>query len=197
MAQENDNERIIDREPQNNLEGGLKNLEPPTSTHLTTFLGLTLEQWLWVIISVAIFGGAGWLAWRLERQKTFLPQIPRKLRAVYQHYHLKPPLWLENWVRWSEITPAERAFHAINQALAWLQHSQPPHATPAERAAQLKTLLPTMATEIDLLTTALEATLYSPQTPETTSAARSAWKIRLATLRLLSLRRFSLESRNE
>ena len=197
VAQENDNERIIDREPQNNLEGGLKNLEPPTSTHLTTFLGLTLEQWLWVIISVAIFGGAGWLAWRLERQKTFLPQIPRKLRAVYQHYHLKPPLWLENWVRWSEITPAERAFHAINQALAWLQHSQPPHATPAERAAQLKTLLPTMATEIDLLTTALEATLYSPQTPETTSAARSAWKIRLATLRLLSLRRFSLESRNE
>lgn len=196
VALEDENERVIDRGPINEPDGGELNLEPPSSSRPTTLLGLTPEQWLWVIISVTSLGGAGFAAWRLERKKAYLPQVPRMLWRVAQHYHLKP-VWLERWVRWTEVTPAERAFHAINQALTWLHHPQPADATPAERATQLKSLLPGVTAEIESLTSALEATLYSPHAPETSTASRAAWKIRLEAFRALNLRRFSLESRNE
>jgi transglutaminase-like putative cysteine protease len=177
--------------------GGREPVEPEPTTRRATFLGLTQEGWLWVIISAALIISAGLFAWRLEQRKPFVQKIPQTVKAVYRHYNLKTPTWLERWARWSEVTTVERAFHAINQSLGWLHHPQPAYTTPAERAALLKTLLPNLSNEIDTLTTALEETLYGPQPPETTEAVHASWKIRTATLRQIILRRFYLESRNE
>ena len=155
-----------------------------------TFLGLTRELWLRVIISFCMLALAGIFAWRLERRQSFSQRVPRTVKAIYTRYNLRSPIWLENWVRWSEVSSVERSFHVINQALTWLRRPQPDYATPTERAKLLKSLIPDASADIERLTAALEQTLYTSQAADPASAMRNSWMIRFITVRKLMLGRF-------
>jgi hypothetical protein len=161
-------------------------------TRKVTFWGMTQEQWLWIIISVVVVV-VGFSTWQLERRKPFIQKIPRALKAIYVHFNLKNPAWVDRWVRWSEVTSVERAFHVINQCLNWLHKPQPDHATPTERAELLKSLIPSAVPDIDNLTAALEKTLYTPHPADAADAIRAGWRIRIATLRKIMLHSFNRE----
>lgn len=135
---------------------------------------------VWVIILVIVLA-AGYGIRLLNRKKALGRRIPHFVRAFYEYYRLNIPPWLEKWERWSDSTLVERSFHAINQSLAWLGKPQPPHATPAERAELLKTLLPALAEEIDNLKKEHENTLFSPTPGDPVKAGRAAWMIRSRT----------------
>lgn len=166
----------------------LPGLKPP-STNPTSASPLGLE-WPWGIILIAAFAGAVFGAWWFERHDSITKKIPRALKKIYLRYHLNTPHWLENWVKWGEITAVERAFHAINQSLAWLGKPQPPNVTALERAALLKELLPDSVEAIDILAAAHEQTLYTPQPANPAAAMRAAWRVQYHTLRALARRGF-------
>jgi transglutaminase-like putative cysteine protease len=170
-----------------------ENPETGSVTRKVTFWGLTQEQWWWIIISVVIVASVGFSAWQLDRRKPFMQRVPRAVKAVYIRYNIKSPVWLDHWVRWSEVTAVERAFHAINQCLNWLQKPQPDHATPAERANLLKSLVPNAGEDIDNLAAALEQSLYTPHPADTADTIRAGWRIKIATLRKIMLHRFNGE----
>ena len=179
------------REPHNPLDG----LEPasPTdklATNGATSLVAALELVLWVIISMVALGLVGVLIWQLERRQSFRKRVPRAVKAAYNRYNLKSPIWVEHWVRWSEVSSVERSFHAINQALTWLHRPQPDYATPAERAVLLKSLIPEASADIESLTTALEQTFYTAHAVDHTNAVRQSWMIRFFAVRKLILGRF-------
>jgi transglutaminase-like putative cysteine protease len=169
------------------------NPETGSATRKVTFWGLTQEQWLWIIISIVVVASAGFSARKLNRRKPFTQRVPHAIKAVYIRYNLKNPVWIDHWVRWSEVTVVERAFHAINQCLSWLQKPQPDHATPTERANLLKSLVPNAGEDIDSLTAALEQSLYTPHPADTSDAIRAGWRVRIATLRKIMLHRFTGE----
>jgi transglutaminase-like putative cysteine protease len=156
-----------------------------------TNISILLRQlgWLWVIILVVAVSGTGYAVWRLERQQSFAQRVPRAVKSFYIRHNLTIPLWLERWVRWSEVTVVERAFHAINQSLAWLGNRQPEHVTAAERAKLLQSLLPEASQEIEVLAVAHEKTLYTLEPADPAAAMRAAWKIRYLSTRAL-LRRW-------
>jgi hypothetical protein len=170
-----------------------EDLDAGVATRKVTFWGLTQEQWLWVIISIVAMTAAGLSAWQIERRKPFIQKVPRALKAIYARYNLKSPAWIDRWLRWSEVTTVERAFHAINQCLSWLHKPQPDHATPAERAELLKSLVPNAGDDIDSLTAALEQSLYTPHPADTSNAIHAGWRIRIATLRKIMLHSFNGE----
>ncbi len=161
-----------------------------TSNVLNRF-GLLLLRGLWVIISIAALSGVIIAGWRLQHRYSFTQKIPHAIKKIYLRYHLNPPAWLEHWVRWSEITAVERAFHTINQSLSWLGKPQPQNVTALERATLLKKILPASAEAINILVAAHEKTLYTPEPANPTLAMRAAWVIRYQTLRALFRRNFS------
>lgn len=148
-------------------------------------------RWLWVIMFVVLDWGATVGIGRLERRYSFSQRIPRTIEAVYLRAHRQPPRWLWCWIRWSEAAPVERAFHAINQALTWLDSPPPPHATPQERAALLERLLPEAAGDIRLLTVAHERTLYAARAWPPAEAHCAAWRLRFQAARASMRRRFT------
>jgi hypothetical protein len=107
------------------------------------------------------------------------------LGGFYLRYGSGLPAWLEHWERWSESNAVERSFHAINQSLAWLGKPQAAHVTAAERAGLLKTLLPSLAEDIDTLKDQHEQTLFSQVPGVEVKARRAAWRIRTMTIRAI------------
>ncbi len=180
-----DNDPLGGREPEH--------VEINPATQKAVFWGLTQEQWLWIIISMTAVAAVGFFTWQVEQRKHFLNQVPHAVKAVYVRYNLKNPGWVDRWVRWSEVTTVERAFHAINQSLGWLRKPQPDYATPTERVELLKSLIPEAASDIDNLGTALEQTLYTPHPVDAAGAIRASWRIRVATLRKIMLHSFNGE----
>ncbi len=171
-----------DNNPKNSDANGLSKM---------TFLGLALQQWLWIIIYIIIIILVSFLGWRLERQQPFGQRIPRALVAIYHFYHLKNPTWVERWLRWSEAGAEVQAFHAINQSLNWLGSVQSGAVTPLERASKLKELLPEAEPEIDILSSALEKTLFTPHPADAASVAsalQAGWRLRLFVIRKIARR---------
>ncbi len=187
---------------QHTLGGGINGVERTghepvdpegiSSANANTFLGFGLGTWLWIIVFMVFITSAVFWGWKLHKRQSFNRRLPLAVKAIYNHYHLKSSPWLENWLRWGEVSSVERAFHSINQSLAWLNKPQPIHATPTERAQLLKDLVPDASQEIDRLITVLEQTVFGshPESSDTTSALRMGWKIRFFTLRAILLSRF-------
>jgi transglutaminase-like putative cysteine protease len=162
-----------------------KNDQSPASGFDSTNRSLFAMQsrWLWVIIFIGVLIGVIILAWQIERRQSFTQKIPRAVKRIYSRYNLTSPAWLDQWVRWSEVTAVERAFHAVNQSLVWMGKPQAQDVTAIERAALLKKLLPAAAENIDIVTMAHEKTLYTPEPADPTAATQASWKIRYAAIR--------------
>ena len=148
-----------------------------------TLLGNSRNQGLLALLLTLAVIVLGILSWRLQHRESFSTRIPRALTSVYHFYHLQSPAWLEQWMRWSQASPAERAFHAVNQSLSWLDKPQPGYATPAERSMLLRKLLPEAAQDIDILHNTLERNLFTPEPIDAVSANRAGWRLRLTTMR--------------
>ena len=163
--------------------------DPTVSTRSPRFLGLTAADWLWVIISGIAIVVLGVLAWKMQQRQSFTQRIPRAFKAIYSFYNIKSPAWVDRWVRWSEVSAVERAFHAINQCLGWLKKPQLDDVTPTERAIFLKALVSEASEDIELLSSALEKTLFTPEPADVSEAVRASWRLRFMTIRKIVRRR--------
>lgn len=147
------------------------------------FFGVFWRRWLFGIIACMMLSVLGIVAWRMQKKQSFAQRAPRVIKHLYDLYHLNSPTWLNNWLRWSEVSPAERSFHAINQALGWLNHPQPGHVTPAERACLLKSLLPEACDDIDILSRSLEQSLFTPEKIDFSVAVQARRKLLLKLMK--------------
>jgi transglutaminase-like putative cysteine protease len=143
----------------------------------------------WIII-ISFSGAFVYWLWRLNRQFPIIFRLPRAIRDAYLRNQRTPPAWVERWALWSELSPVERAFHAVNQCLAWLQKPQAASVTAKERASLLSELIPDAAGEIQALAVEHEKTLFSPHPGDPARARQASWKIRYFTIRQIVRSRF-------
>lgn len=130
--------------------------------------------------------------------RRYAPQdnLPVYLADRYARSGNIPPLWLNRWLRWTMLSPIERAFQAINLSLFWLGHPQPAHVTSQERAKTLIERLPSAEVQTLMLLQEYQMTMYTQQMGNITTARRSAliillktWQIRIKeTLQFLDTR---------
>jgi len=120
-------------------------------------------------------------------------RMPFYLSAAFERSGLPAPRWVRDWQRWNRLTGAERAFLSINLGLRWMGRPQQPGATPRERAALLKELLPQASEPIEGLVSALEQELFMPRPLAAPRARRAAlwllWHVFHARLQSLLGRR--------
>jgi transglutaminase-like putative cysteine protease len=117
---------------------------------------------------------------------SFNNRLPVYLASQYERHGNAPPRWLNRWVRWTNLSPIERAFQAINLSLFWLGHPQPAHITSQKRAEFLIEYLPAEQGQILLLLQEYHTEIYTPHAGNTATARKAAailllktWKIRL------------------
>ena len=163
-------------------------LDTGNSQALETVLGLRRDQWLWVIIPSVFLLAILFVGWKTRYRDFFgltwfSQKMPRVIKAVFIYFNLKSPSWLDRWLRWSAASRVERAYHAVNQSLMWLDKPQPDHVTPAERAVLLKKLIPEASEYIDILNLALEKSLFTPYFVDETGVDRASWMLRFFIFR--------------
>ena len=193
-SNEPDDESLFGR-PGMERDQPLFNDEPeprPVSSPTTTAANILQYKAVltWIII-IPIFGIASYWLWKKHRQISFAKRLPKFVLFIYHKRGSNIPAWLERWERWSELTDVERAFHAINQCMLWLNKPQPDYITPSERVQQLKKLVPNVSQDITILAHEHEMTLYSPISGNSSKATQAAWKIRYHTIRQIISRVFS------
>ncbi|MBI5351030.1 MAG: transglutaminase domain-containing protein [Chloroflexi bacterium] len=122
------------------------------------------------------------LAFFLKRRFAPNTQAAMILKNVVERNGWGTPAWLNRWVRWSSLTPIERSFQSINNALKWMGKPQPVHATPTERTEILMGLLPSAAPAIEILLREHQAALFSPRSGDASLSRRAAGTVLYNTL---------------
>lgn len=148
----------------------------------------TVLQWVIMLMLLATFFI---VSWQMGKRKAWSKRAVGILRAFYKVRGSPAPVWLENLDRWVSLGKVERAFHSINQCLAWLQKPAKAHLTPAERASSLCALLPDAEADIRVLEQQYSAVIYGQKPGEPSLAARASWNIRFFTLRAVFRRRMT------
>ena len=92
-----------------------------------------------------------------------------------------PPRWLNRWVRWTNLSPIERAFQAVNLSLFWLGQPQPAHITSQERAEVLIEYLPSAQDQTLSLLQEYHTATYTPRAGNMAAARKAAMTILLKT----------------
>lgn len=144
-----------------------------------------LLRWGWWLAGLLGLTLLGYWIWKMQSRESFSQRVPNGLKTMFALLSLKNPTWLEDWLRWNEVSEVERDFHAVNQSLRWLNKKQPGDATPAERVRLLKTLLPAASQEIDTLSQALEMNLFSNHPVPLTHVVWAGWKLRFLTVQAI------------
>ena len=107
------------------------------------------------------------------RRYSLTERLPEYLANSYERRGSIPPRWVNRWIRWTNLSPIERSFQAINLSLFWLGQSLPAHATSQERAEVLIEHLPSAEDQIRLLLQEYHIATYTPR-PGNLVFARSA-----------------------
>ncbi len=96
------------------------------------------------LITAAVLGTGALLffGWRYARRRLQLPVFPVFLERTVERGGFNPPAWLRAWAQPALLTPIQRAYGRLNQALRRVGEPAPPSATPGERALALGELLP-------------------------------------------------------
>ena len=98
------------------------------------------------------------------RRYSLNERLPVYLANQYERRGNIPPRWLNRWVRWTNLSPIERAFQAVNLSLFWLGQPQPAHITSQERAEVLIKHLPSAEDQtLSLLQEYHNSNLYTPR----------------------------------
>jgi hypothetical protein len=119
----------------------------------------------------------------LSHRFSLSERLPVYLMDRYSKNGNRPPLWLSNWVKWSKLSPIERAFHSINLSLHWLGQGQPSYKTPAERADILAKSLPSAKDAVTELAHEHQSALFAGGTANLKIARRAGFKIIVETVR--------------
>jgi hypothetical protein len=115
------------------------------------------------------------------RRYSLNDRLPVYLTNSYERRGNVPPRWLVRWVRWTNLSPIERAFQAVNLSLFWLGRPQPADVTSKKRAEVLIERLPSAQDQTQSLLQEYHTTIYTPRTGNITAARRAAIMILLKT----------------
>jgi transglutaminase-like putative cysteine protease len=165
------------------LEGDERpGLKPPTAES-TTHGGLLNPALAMRALLIALSAVAAVLAIYLLYRHRALTYVPLVLASAFESSGLATPEWIENWLLWNRLEPVEQAFISINISLRWLGKPPAIYATPAERAATLKTLLPSALNHIEAVASELETGLFTPRAADIPRARRSGLLVLVHTVR--------------
>jgi transglutaminase-like putative cysteine protease len=161
--------------------------EPPAlnpSNIPTPITALPLNQTLGgrVLMIAASMLALAFLLYLLIRFRV-MAFVPVALARAFESSGVTTPVWIENWLLWNRLEPVEQAFASINWSLQWLGKPAPLDATPAERTAALKTLLPAAQEDIGAVASELETGLFTPQAPNVPRARQAALRVVLQAVR--------------
>jgi transglutaminase-like putative cysteine protease len=122
----------------------------------------------------------------IARRYSLNKRLPVYLATRYERHGNTQPRWLSRWTRWTNLSPIERAFQAVNLSLFWLGYPQPAHVTSQKRAEILIEYLPSAQDQTLLLLQEYHTAIYTPHAGNATTARKAAgilllktWKIRL------------------
>ncbi len=155
------------------LEGeegaGIQSPGEATQPRPVPFSATTAGRILLVLVLISALAGLMYLAVRF---RVWL-QVPLAISNNLQRNGMASPRWIDQWIRWNDLQPVERAFASINWSLRWLGQPQPIDATPSERARALEHVLPAASDHIEALRSEFEAGLFTPR-PANMGRARGA-----------------------
>ena len=146
-----DNNILDDRE---NLTPEDTKLDTQDSTGNSVIRVLTMMAGVF-IIGMAIF-------WRVMRRRGLQP-ISVLVETGFLKLNFEPPRIVIRWARQANLPPLAKAYMEINRALKRLGHPAEINATPAERAAQLAALLPTLEKPVQNLRDEYHISAYGPE----------------------------------
>jgi len=108
-------------------------------------------------------------------------RLPVYLARQYERRGNPPPQWLKRWLRWTTLSPIERAFQSVNLSLRWLGKPQPRHITSQERASVLMECLPAVKEQTLILLREYQNETFTPRKGNLAKARKAAWSILLTT----------------
>jgi transglutaminase-like putative cysteine protease len=117
----------------------------------------------------------------ITRRYSLNDRLPVYLANQYERHGNIPPRWLNRWVRWTNLSPIERAFQTVNVSLFWLGHSQPAHITSQKRAEALIEYLPSAQDQTQSLLQEYQTATYTPREGNLVAARKAAMMILLKT----------------
>jgi hypothetical protein len=132
----------------------------------------------------------GLLGYLLYRYRAFA-FVPVVLSRAFESSGVATPAWIVNWSSWNRLNPVEQAFASINWSLRWLGRPARVDATPAERAASLRQVLPQALEHIDIVASELETGLFTPQPADAARARKAGFFLLLHALRAALFNRMS------
>ncbi|HJS28108.1 MAG TPA: transglutaminase-like domain-containing protein [Anaerolineales bacterium] len=141
-----------------------------------TTLNILLTALL-VLASLGLIGFAVFAA-RSRRKRGARP-IPQLIESGFRRLGIKPPKLILGWSRVAGLPPVSRAYNEINRGLARLGLQPGAGNTPAERAAAIGSLLPSVAAPAENLVLEYQRVIYGAEDGNVESAqqnARTIWK---------------------
>jgi hypothetical protein len=128
--------------------------------------------------SVIGAGAAAFFGWRLARKRLHLPVFPVFVERTLAIRGFEIPTWIRHWADRVRMTPIEKAYSRMNQALRRLGEPPPASATPGERALAVGELLPRAEYSAGILVTEYEHEIYSTEGGDADKAQDASKAIR-------------------
>jgi transglutaminase-like putative cysteine protease len=117
------------------------------------------------------------LVWRARRQRVLSP-FPVLVERGFLRLGWKPPAFLRRWAKRALLSPLQRAYVEVDQALVRLGASPTPADTPAQRTATLAYVLPPASGPAYQLLAEYHSGTYSPHLYSVHAAQEAARSIR-------------------
>jgi hypothetical protein len=187
----NPDEIISDLESKENLAVNplppvpLEDQPKPLSDDETGVSSAVQARWYQNFISPALILLALGLGIFMLHRYSLIERLPVYLSYQYERRGNTSPLWLNRWVRWTTLSPIERAFQSINLSLFWLGQPQANHVTSQERAVVLIKRMPEAEGQTLSLLKEYHNTIYTPHSGNPATARNAAVKILLKTWQTL------------
>jgi len=151
-----------------------------------------------VLIAAILIGIAAlvFLGWRMAKKRMKLPVFPVFLEHSLAQRGLNPPAWLRTWVTRINLSPIEKAYNHLNQALRRLGQPAPPWATPGERGLAVAELLPAAEPYAEFLVAEYEHEIYGSKIGDSRRAQEAGKAIRNLSWQAFFKRLLREESRS-
>jgi hypothetical protein len=167
-----DTENILDlqRPDQNLLDLNQADPDSVASNNPNTALFVILAA---ILLALSIFLLAS-LILRRSGLGERLPNIPIYLEKSFRRFGIRPPSFISELALRASLSPLQKAYLELNQALRRLGHPPAPTATPAERGETLAQALPPAEPSTTILVHEYQAETYNHNVQVDLPAAQTA-----------------------
>ena len=150
-----------------------------------------------IFVGLGILAGLGFLValFRVARPRLEEIALPVRVEKTLTKYHLGVPRWLHRWSLRMSLTPFEKAFMSLVQALRLLGKPVLPAQTPAERVMILSEALPEARQPAETLLIEYQRAEYSPYPANLPRAVIAGLAVRQLAFRAFLRRLFRLPGR--